>query len=170
MFAAVMAGAAGYRLKEVGGMDLVRNIRRAGTGASLMDPRLHQRVLNRIRDETTTVDRLSRLTPQERRILDLIADGQTNREIGERLFLAEKTVKNYVSNLLSKLGMQTSNACSQLPDPAERAPGPRNPMECRRDPEHRSVHSDWRGAATSSAVRIRPDAIGATVAHPPPPV
>ena len=103
LFAAIMAGAAGYLLKQVKGTDLVGGIRRVGAGESLLDPALTERVLERLR--TPADDELSALTAQERRILDLIAEGLTNRQIGERMFLAEKTVKNYVSNLLSKLGM-----------------------------------------------------------------
>ncbi len=103
LFAAIMAGAAGYLLKQVKGTDLVGGIRRVGAGESLLDPALTERVLERLR--TPEDDELSALTTQERRILDLIAEGLTNRQIGERMFLAEKTVKNYVSNLLSKLGM-----------------------------------------------------------------
>ena len=103
LFAAIMAGADGYLLKQVKGTDLVGGIRRVGSGESLLDPALTERVLERLR--TPEDDELSALTSQERRILDLIAEGLTNRQIGERMFLAEKTVKNYVSNLLSKLGM-----------------------------------------------------------------
>lgn len=103
LFSAIMAGAAGYLLKQVKGTDLVGGIRRVGAGESLLDPSLTQKVLERLR--TPADDELAGLTTQERRILDLIAEGLTNRQIGERMFLAEKTVKNYVSNLLSKLGM-----------------------------------------------------------------
>ncbi len=103
LFSAIMAGAAGYLLKQVKGTDLVGGIRRVGAGESLLDPALTEKVLERLR--TPEDDELSGLTAQERRILDLIAEGLTNRQIGERMYLAEKTVKNYVSNLLSKLGM-----------------------------------------------------------------
>jgi DNA-binding NarL/FixJ family response regulator len=106
LLAAVMAGAAGYVLKQVGGTDLVGDIRKVGAGGTLLDPKLMERVLERLRRGPQEDERLAALTPQERRILDLIAEGQTNRQIGEQLFLAEKTVKNYVSNLLGKLGMQ----------------------------------------------------------------
>jgi len=104
LFAAIMAGAAGYVLKQVRGTDLVDGVRRVGRGESLLDPSLTSRVLQRLRQPAPT-DELAGLTPQERRILDLIAEGMTNRQIGEQLFLAEKTIKNYVSNLLGKLGM-----------------------------------------------------------------
>lgn len=103
LFSSIMAGASGYLLKQVKGTDLVGGIRRVGAGESLLDPSLTQKVLERLRAPED--DELAGLTPQERKILDLIAEGLTNRQIGERMFLAEKTVKNYVSNLLSKLGM-----------------------------------------------------------------
>jgi two-component system response regulator DevR len=104
LFSAIMAGAAGYVLKQVRGTDLVDGVRRVGRGESLLDPSLTTRVLERLRHPPAP-DALAGLTDQERRILDLIAEGMTNRQIGEQLFLAEKTVKNYVSNLLAKLGM-----------------------------------------------------------------
>jgi DNA-binding NarL/FixJ family response regulator len=104
VYAAIMAGAAGYVLKQVRGTDLVDAVRRVGRGESLLDPAVTARVLERVR-KGSEPDELAALTPQERRILDLIAEGLTNRQIGEQMFLAEKTVKNYVSNLLSKLGM-----------------------------------------------------------------
>jgi two-component system response regulator DevR len=105
LLAAIMAGAAGYVLKQIGGLDLVENIRRAGAGQSLIDPKLYSRVLEKLREGPDVDPRLASLTTQERRILDLIADGQSNRQIADALFLAEKTVKNYVSNVLAKLGM-----------------------------------------------------------------
>jgi DNA-binding NarL/FixJ family response regulator len=106
LFQAIMAGAAGYLLKQVKGTDLVDAVRRVAAGQSLLDPAVTARVLERIRTPPPADERLARLTDQERRILDLIADGLTNRQIGERIHLAEKTVKNYVSNLLTKLGME----------------------------------------------------------------
>jgi two-component system response regulator DevR len=105
LLAAVMAGAAGYLLKQIAGNDLVAAVRTVAAGGSLLDPKLTQRVLDRVRRGPEEDERLAKLTPQERRILDQIALGRTNRQIGEELFLAEKTVKNYVSNLLAKLGM-----------------------------------------------------------------
>jgi DNA-binding NarL/FixJ family response regulator len=104
VYAAIMAGASGYLLKQVRGTDLVDAVRRVGQGESLLDPAVTARVLERIRHGSGD-DELAALTEQERRILDLIAEGLTNRQIGDRLFLAEKTVKNYVSNVLAKLGM-----------------------------------------------------------------
>jgi DNA-binding NarL/FixJ family response regulator len=106
LFQAIMAGAAGYLLKQVRGTDLVDAVRRVAAGQSLLDPQLTARVLERLRTPPKTDERLARLTDQERRILDLIADGLTNRQIAESVHLAEKTVTNYVSNLLSKLGME----------------------------------------------------------------
>ncbi|MDA8310470.1 MAG: response regulator transcription factor [Actinomycetota bacterium] len=106
LLAAVMAGAAGYLLKQVGGTDLLADIRKVGAGGTLLDPKLTERVLERLRRGPQEDKRLASLTAQERRILDHIAEGKTNRQIGEELFLAEKTVKNYVSNLLAKLGME----------------------------------------------------------------
>jgi two-component system response regulator DevR len=104
VYAAIMAGAAGYLLKQIRGTDLVDGIRQVAGGGSLLDPLVTARVLERLRHRDAP-DELSALTGQERKILDLIAEGMTNRQIGEQLFLAEKTVKNYVSNLLAKLGM-----------------------------------------------------------------
>ncbi len=106
LIASILAGAAGYVLKQVGSLDLLDTIRRAGAGESLLDPALTDRVLERLREGPKTDPRLASLTPQERKILDLIAEGYTNRQIAETMFLAEKTVKNYVSNLLAKLGME----------------------------------------------------------------
>jgi two-component system response regulator DevR len=106
VFASVMAGAAGYLLKEIRGSSLVDAIRQVAAGKSLLDPGVTERLLSRLRDGAPKDERLASLTEREREILALIADGLTNRQIGARLFLAEKTVKNYVSGLLSKLGMQ----------------------------------------------------------------
>ena len=106
LFSAVMAGASGYLLKQIRGTSLVEGIRRVAAGQSLMDPAVTGRLLARLRDGVPADPRVEALTAREREILQLIAQGLTNRQIGERLFLAEKTVKNYVSALLSKLGMQ----------------------------------------------------------------
>jgi DNA-binding NarL/FixJ family response regulator len=104
VYAAIMAGASGYVLKQVKGTDLVEGIRKVAGGQSLLDPLVTTRVLERLRHKDDD-DELARLTDQERRILELIADGLTNRQIGEQMFLAEKTVKNYVSHIFTKLGM-----------------------------------------------------------------
>jgi two-component system response regulator DevR len=107
LFAAIMAGAAGYVLKQVLGNDLVAGVRRVAAGHSLLDPAVTLRVQTRLREEPATDPRLGRLTEQERRVLDLVSEGLTNRQIGARMLLAEKTVKNYVSSLLAKLGVET---------------------------------------------------------------
>src|SRR5690348_3604035 len=107
LFAAIMAGAAGYVLKQITGTDLIDAIRRVAAGQSLLDPNVTQQVLERIRHGTDNEpEELASLTAQERKILELIAQGLTNRQIGEHLFLAEKTIKNYVSSLLAKLGVE----------------------------------------------------------------
>jgi two-component system response regulator DevR len=106
LFEAIMAGASGYVLKQIKGTDILDAIRRVAAGESLLDPDATKRVLERIRNPPAEDELLASLTPQERRILGLITDGLTNRQIAEEMFLAEKTVKNYVSNLLAKLGME----------------------------------------------------------------
>ena len=106
LYAAILAGAAGYVLKQVGVGDLVADVRRAGAGQSLLDAGVTERVLERLQAGPRVDPRLASLTPQERKVLDRIADGKTNRQIAEDLFLSEKTIKNYVSNLLAKLGME----------------------------------------------------------------
>ena len=105
LFDAIMAGASGYVLKQVRGNDLVDSIVRVARGQSLLDPTMTAAVLERLRRGPEDEASGAHLTEQERRILDLLAEGLTNRESGERMFLAEKTVKNYVSNVLMKLGM-----------------------------------------------------------------
>ena len=102
---AVVAGASGYVLKQVRGSDLLDAVRGVADGQSLLDPVLRQRAAQRIRSGPEEDERLRHLTPQERRILDLLADGLTNRQIADEMYLAEKTIKNYVSNLLAKMGM-----------------------------------------------------------------
>ena len=114
LFAAIMAGAAGYVLKQIHGTDLVDGIRRVAAGQSLLDPALIARVLKRVRDGSEPPDELAALTEQERKILACIADGMTNRQIGQHLFLAEKTVKNYVSSLLAKLGLERRTQAAVL--------------------------------------------------------
>jgi len=108
LFDAIMAGASGYVLKAIRGAELLSAVRDIAAGKSLLDPMATARVLERLRDGggAKSDDKLAHLTEQERKILDLIGEGLTNRVIGERLHLAEKTIKNYVSSLLSKLGME----------------------------------------------------------------
>jgi len=106
LFSSIMAGASGYVLKQVRGTDLVNAIQQVAAGRSLLDPVVTARVLARLRGEHTgSGEGVDELTAQERKILDLVAEGLTNRHIAERVFLAEKTVKNYVSNILMKLGL-----------------------------------------------------------------
>ena len=104
LFDAIMAGASGYVLKEVRGSDLVGDIRKVASGHSLLDPDLTEKIMQRLRAGKTE-STAGKLTPQEQRILGLIAEGMTNRQIADHMYLSEKTVKNYVSNLLAKLGM-----------------------------------------------------------------
>ena len=105
VLASVLAGASGYVLKEVRGAGLIDAIRQVAMGRSLIDPSVIDQVMARVREGSASDKRLAALTERERQVLDLIAQGMTNRQIGEQLFLAEKTVKNYVSSLLAKLGM-----------------------------------------------------------------
>ena len=117
LFAAILAGAAGYVLKEIGTSDLVRAIRTVAEGKALLDPAMTQKVLERLRRgrELLKDERLARLTPHEERILSMITEGKTNREIAADLKLAEKTIKNYVSSILSKLGVaRRSEAAAYL--------------------------------------------------------
>ncbi len=106
LFSAIMAGAAGYVLKQVRGNDLIESVRRVAAGQSMLDPAVTQQVLDRLRRGPEEDPALAPLTPQERRILELIGEGMTNRQIAEEMFLAEKTVKNYVSAMLAKLGLE----------------------------------------------------------------
>ena len=108
----ILAGAAGYVLKQVRGSDLVGAVRIAASGQSLLDPRAASKVIARLRDASGERDPLAGLTPHERSVLQLIGEGLTNRQIGERLFIAEKTVKNYVSTLFRKLGLQQRTAAA----------------------------------------------------------
>jgi two-component system response regulator DevR len=114
LFSAIMAGAAGYVLKQVHGGDFVEAVRHVSAGRSLLDPQVTQAVLTRLREGPKRDERVASLSKQERRVLELIGEGLTNRQIGERLFLAEKTVKNYVSNLLMKLGMERRTQAAVL--------------------------------------------------------
>ena len=114
LFAAILAGASGYVLKQIGGHDLSDTVRRVAAGQSLIDPSLTAKVLDRVRNGPAEHEELQRLTEQERKILALIAEGLTNRQIGERMFLAEKTVKNYVSSILSKLGLERRTQAAVL--------------------------------------------------------
>jgi len=114
LFAAILAGASGYVLKQITGHDLLDTVRRVAAGQSMIDPALTARVLERVRNGAPEASELAGLTEREREILELIAEGLTNRQIGERLFLAEKTVKNYVSSLLAKLGLERRTQAAVL--------------------------------------------------------
>jgi DNA-binding NarL/FixJ family response regulator len=114
LFAAILAGAAGYVLKQVRGDDLVQAIRHVAAGQSMLDPAVTERVMAALRDRPRTDARMQRLTPKEEEVLDLVADGLTNRQIAARLGLAEKTVKNYVSILLGKLGVESRTQAAVL--------------------------------------------------------
>lgn len=106
LFAAIMAGADGYLLKQIRGGDLVDAVRRVAAGQSLLDPAVTRRVIDRLRQGPAQPTELAELTDQERRVLELVAEGLTNKQIAEAMFLAEKTIKNYVSSVLSKLGLE----------------------------------------------------------------
>jgi two-component system response regulator DevR len=121
LFAAIMAGAAGYVLKEIKGTDLIGAVRQVAAGNSLIDPSLTARVLERVRNPSTTAPELAELTEQELKLLGHIAEGLTNRQIGEQMFLAEKTIKNYVSSILAKLGLERRTQAAVL---ASRLLGP----------------------------------------------
>ena len=114
LFAAIMAGASGYVLKEIKGSDLVSAVRQVAAGNSLIDPSLTAKVLERVRNPPSTAPELADLTEQEMKLLGFIAEGLTNRQIGERMFLAEKTVKNYVSSILAKLGLERRTQAAVL--------------------------------------------------------
>jgi two-component system response regulator DevR len=124
LYNAILAGAAGYVLKQIRGSDLVGAVRTVANGGSLLDPRAAAQVMERLRTQATRQDPLAGLTDQERRILDLIGEGLTNRQIGERMFLAEKTVKNYVSALLAKLGLERRTQAAVLASKLERGDKP----------------------------------------------
>jgi two-component system, NarL family, response regulator DevR len=106
LLGAIMAGAAGYVSKQTCGTDLVSALRAVASGLSILDPQASHQVMTRLRQRAISIDPVAALTEQEKRVLELIGEGLTNRQIAERMFLAEKTVKNYVSSLLTKLGMQ----------------------------------------------------------------
>jgi len=124
LFAAIMAGAAGYVLKEIRSSDLVAAVRTVAAGRSLIDPALTTKVLERVRNGPATTPELAELTPQELTLLGYIAEGMTNRQIGEQMFLAEKTVKNYVSSILAKLGVERRTQAAVLASRLLRTDGP----------------------------------------------
>lgn len=123
LFSAIMAGASGYILKEVKGAELINAVRHVASGRSLIDPTLTRTILDRIRNGPRTAPELAGLSDQELRLLNLIAEGLTNREIGERMSLAEKTVKNYVSTILGKLGLERRTQAAVLASKLQGRPG-----------------------------------------------
>ncbi|MDX3194779.1 response regulator transcription factor [Streptomyces sp. MN03-5084-2B] len=125
LFGAIMAGAAGYMLKQVSGRSLVEAVRTVAAGGSLLDATLTASVMNKLRGENVAAadPRYEQLSPQERRVLDLVAEGLTNRQIAERLFLAEKTVKNYVSSVLHKLGVERRTSAAVYMSQRRAEPG-----------------------------------------------
>ncbi|WP_370962949.1 response regulator [Amycolatopsis sp. cg9] len=125
LFGAIMAGAAGYMLKQVSGRSLIDAVRTVAGGGSLLDATLTASVMNKLRGENvaTADPRYEQLSPQERRVLDLVAEGLTNRQIAERLFLAEKTVKNYVSSVLHKLGVERRTSAAVYMSERRAGPG-----------------------------------------------
>lgn len=114
LLAAIMAGAAGYAMKQSIGTDVVEAVRAVAEGRSALGPEAAQRVMALLREKAETTDPLAALSSQEKRVLELIGEGLTNREIAERMFLSEKTVKNYVSSLLTKLGMSRRSQVAAL--------------------------------------------------------
>ncbi|GAA1913909.1 response regulator transcription factor [Nocardioides marmoribigeumensis] len=129
LFAAIMAGAAGYVIKQkIAGDHLLALVRKVAEGQSLLDPAVTQRVLERLRDGGASEPaELRSLTPQERRIVELVAEGLTNRQIGEQLFLAEKTVRNYVTSILTKLGLERRSPLWGPDEPDDGSAGVREP-------------------------------------------
>ena len=114
LFASIMAGASGYILKEATGQDLIGAVHHVAAGHSMIDPLMTERVLERVRNGPEKAPELASLTEQELKLLELVAEGLTNRQIGERMFLAEKTVKNYVSTMLQKLGLERRTQAAVL--------------------------------------------------------
>ena len=133
---AIMAGAAGYVLKQVRGGDLAGSVRAAASGRSLLPSRAPSRAISRLQDASGQRDSLARLTPHERSVLELIGQGLTNRQIGERLLIAEKTVKNYVSTLFRKLGLEQRTAAAAYAARAFSAARPAEPDHAKIWPDH----------------------------------
>ena len=125
LFSSILAGASGFVLKDVRGIDLVSAVRQVAAGQSLIDAALRSKVTTRMRSREVEDSYLAKLSSRERQVLDLIAEGKTNRQIGEDLFLAEKTVKNYVSSVLMKMGLsrRTEAAVYAVKQAERRAPG-----------------------------------------------
>lgn len=126
LLSAIMAGASGYLLKQVRGSDIVGAVRTVAAGGSMLDPRMTATVIERLRRPPTGDDPVAKLSEQERRVFDLIGEGLTNRQIGETMFLAEKTIKNYVSGVLAKLGMQRRTQAAALAGRLQESRQPRH--------------------------------------------
>lgn len=114
LLGAIMAGAAGYVMKQASGLELIGAVRTVAAGQSTLDKHAAERVMNRLRQRLGSADPLASLSSQEKRVLDLIGEGMTNKQIAERMFLSEKTAKNYVSSLLAKLGLQRRSQAAAL--------------------------------------------------------
>ncbi|KQH77198.1 LuxR family transcriptional regulator [Mycobacterium gordonae] len=123
MLDAILAGASGYVVKDIKGMDLARAVKDVGAGRSLLDNRAAAALMSKLRDATEKQDPLSGLTEQERALLALLSEGLTNKQIADRMFLAEKTVKNYVSRLLAKLGMERRTQAAVFATELKRSQG-----------------------------------------------
>ncbi len=154
LFDAIMAGAAGYVLKQIRGTNLVGAVRTVAAGQSMLDPRAASELMARLRDQSARRDPLAALSGQERAILELIGEGLTNRQIGARMFLAEKTVKNYVSALFAKLGMErrtqaAAYAARVLADPRDEHQSRHHPGE----PTRRAQRPDWPAPSGGSGSR-----------------
>ena len=161
LFDAIMAGAAGYVLKQIRGTDLVGAVRTLAAGESILDPEAASRVMKRMRDQAAHSDPLTGLTAQEQRILELIGEGLTNRQIGERLFLAEKTVKNYVSALFAKLGMERRTQAAAFAARVFDEPGQRPQLASR------FCLGSRPGSGTRQCSSVPPLSAGPTVSVPP---
>ncbi len=127
MLEAILAGASGYVVKDIKGLELARAIKEVGAGKSLLDNRAAAALMTRLRGGVEKKDPLAALTEQERTLLGLLGEGLTNRQIADRMFLAEKTVKNYVSRLLAKLGMERRTQAAVFASKLGAVPGPRTP-------------------------------------------
>ncbi|MDP7703387.1 MULTISPECIES: response regulator transcription factor [unclassified Mycobacterium] len=123
MLDAILAGASGYVVKDIKGMELARAVKDVGAGRSLLDNRAAAALMSKLRDATEKQDPLSGLTDQERALLGLLSEGLTNKQIADRMFLAEKTVKNYVSRLLAKLGMERRTQAAVFATQLKRSEG-----------------------------------------------
>ena len=160
LFDAIMAGAAGYVLKQIRGTDLVGAVRTVASGESMLDPEAASRVMRRMREQAERSDPLAALTGQERKILELIGEGLTNRQIGEQLYLAEKTVKNYVSGLFTKLGMERRTQAAVY---AARVFGDDQPRRATGGLYSGTRHSSAVPPSAAGSARMLPSSVGRPV-------